>query len=472
MTGPAPHAEPTATTILGVRRAAAAEVLVFYAAALVFDAVALGGDRFRELSPHPFWLFVLVVAAHYGTATGVFAAVLGTLLAFLGNLPPRPPLIDQSTYLLSVIGQPVLWFASAVVLGELRARREAVIDAQREEIASLSAENHNLSVNKMALEMNVERLQAAAAGQVQTALSLVQAARTVDIQRTDSVFESVDGLIANLFQPTAYSIYLRTGDALDLIVHTTDGKTPAALQRYERGSPLFDAVVGEGKVVHVAAPGGEAVLGHDGVIAGPLLDGDTGDALGMLKIEGLPITSLGQGTVHAFKMLSEWIGNAYHNARRFEEANRSRVTYHGSQLFTDAYYRPVSAFIVALAERAHFEVSQLTLRVEAEVSADAAGAPSVTTIVEGIVTEGLRSTDLAFDYQRERGEFVIILPMTQAKNCQLVADRLRERVRSRLGEAGHHARVSITYETLHTPTANDIKPWHRAVIRRTDPYSS
>ena len=122
MTSPAARLAPASErSFLGVPRSAAAEIVVFYAAALVVDALLLDGTRFRDLAPHPFWLFLLVIAAHYGTAAGVFAAVLGTLLAFMGNLPPRDPLVNQSAYLLAVLGKPVLWFASAVVLGELRA---------------------------------------------------------------------------------------------------------------------------------------------------------------------------------------------------------------------------------------------------------------------------------------------------------------------------------------------------------------
>ena len=468
-------AEPKPSTVLGMSRAALVEVLVFFAAALVLDALAFDGSRFRELTPHPFWLFILVMSAHYGTATGVFAAVVGTLLVFLGNLPTRDPLqMDQSAYLLAVIGKPVLWFVSAVVLGELRARRERVVVAQHEALRALEAENSSLSAAKASLERANERLQTSGAGQVETTLSLVQAARTVDVQETHSVFASVAPLIRNLLQPSAYSIYLRHQDRLDLVVHTTDGVVTRAKDQYKRGSALFDAVIDGRQLVYVATPEGQEVLGNDGIIAGPLVDPETDEVLGMLKVEALPIAGLTQSSIHAFKMLSEWIATAYRNAKHYEEANRSRVWHRNSQLFTDAYYQAVSTFIVALAERAHFEVSQLTVRIDtdgADGAASAARREAITEVIEDIVTAGLRTTDLAFDYQSERGEFVIILPMTVAGNCRIVSDRLRDRIREGLADAGMRARVGITYETLYVPTAADIKPWHRAVIRRTYPYT-
>lgn len=66
------NAPAPARSIFGIPRAAAAETLIVFAAALIFDAVVLSGTRFRDISPHPFWLWSLIVAAQYATATGVF----------------------------------------------------------------------------------------------------------------------------------------------------------------------------------------------------------------------------------------------------------------------------------------------------------------------------------------------------------------------------------------------------------------
>ena len=472
MTSPAARLAPASErSFLGVPRSAAAEIVVFYAAALVVDALLLDGTRFRDLAPHPFWLFLLVIAAHYGTAAGVFAAVLGTLLAFMGNLPPRDPLVNQSAYLLAVLGKPVLWFASAVVLGELRTRQERTKLALQAQLTDLQAQTSGLQLANDDLARTNERLRTSAAGQIQTAVTLVEAARTVETQETSSVFSSVDGLIQTLLTPTAYSIYLHGGDHLDLVVHTTDGKTPDALQRYGADTALYRAVVTHKQVVHVATPEGLEALGRDGILAGPLLDTATGTALGMLKIEGMPLTMLRADALHAFRALCEWIGSAYRNAQRYEDANRSRVSAPGSQLFTDAYYKTVSTFVLALAERARFEVTQLTLRVSQESTRSGAALDTLPAIIEKVVTGGLRSTDLAFDYHKARGEYLVILPMTQAANGQIVADRLRSKIDHDLAEQGLSATIFITFETLYVPTPDDVKPWHRPLFRRTAPYT-
>ena len=469
-TAPTSDPGPRHRTFLGVPRSAAAETVVLLAAALIFDALFMGGTRFRAFGAHPFWLVAMVMAAHYGTPTGIFATVLGTLLAFVGNLPPRDPLQNQSAWLLATLGKPVLWFVSAVVLGELRMRQERAKETLRTQVGALEAQNGALTVANADLNLPVDRLRTAAAGQVQTTVALFQAAKTVETQQTGSVFASVEALIQSVLTPTAYSIYLRTDDHLDLVVQTTDGKAAEAQKRYEAASPLYQSVVLGSQVVHVATADGARILGRDGVLAGPLLDVETGTALGMLKVEAMPLTMLRADSLHAFRALCEWIGSAYRKALRFEEANKARVTVPGSQLFSDAFYQSVTTFLLALAERAHFEVSQMTIRVALEADPRATIPGQMREIVEKVVTHGLRTTDLAFDYIDARGEYVVLLPMTPPANCQIVSDRLRERIVRLVEVEGFLARTTITYEALYTPTPDDIKRWHRPLFRRTAPY--
>lgn len=461
---------PRHSRLFGMPRSALFEVLGFYGLALVLDLVVLDGNRYAGWEPHPFFVFTLIIAAHYGTSAGVFSTIVGTFVAFVGNLPPRDPLQDQSVYLLAIIGKPMVWFACAVLLGELRTRRVRIIEALHTHNQEMETKNKALVFANSALELSNERLHARAAGQVETTVSLVEAAKALKTRESGSVFASVEGLVQNLLSPSAYSIYLKTERGLELVMHTTDGNSPQALDQYGQESPLFQAVVDRLEIVHVASPHGHAVLAGDGVIAGPLLDAEAGQALGMLKLEGLPLAKVRQETIHVFGLLCEWIGNAYHEAKKFEAANDSQIFRNGSQLFTHAYYQPVSAFIVAVAERARFDITQLTLRMQPEPGTPLDDASALARVVQQAVESGLRTTDLAFDYAKDRGEFVVLLPMTPVKYGQRVADRLRNSVERHLGAQAERVKIYVTFESLYVPAPEDLKPWHRAVIRRTDPY--
>jgi len=446
--------------LFGIRRSAVLEIIGFFVVAVLVDSVLMDGTRFRDVNPHPFWLFLLVIAAHYGTEAGVFTAVLATVLSLAGNLPARDPLMNQSVYLLHILGQPVLWFGSAVIMGELRTHQERQKNTLQMSVEALETQTDALTDSNKALQSSNERLQTAAAGQVETALSLLQAARSLEKQNASSVLFSVNELITTLLAPTAYSIYLDDGEQLILEVRTSDGQCAEALQSYHKDSALYQSVIVRQEFVHIATPVGQQVLGDDGILAGPLLDIETGTSLGMLKIEALPFANLRLGTVHTFRLICEWIGSAYRNAQVFEEANKSRVVHHQSQLLTDAYYQQVSTFLVAVAERARFEVTQLTVRFQVQETSLGQDRLAVSKIMRDAVTAGLRTTDLAFDYQEERGEYIVLLPMTSTTHGQLVADRLRERIVSQFADTAQ-MQVSITFEALYTPTEEDLKPWHK-----------
>ena len=60
--------------IAGLRAAALAESLVLLGAALLVDQFLFNGDRFAGVSPHPFWIVVLLVAAQYGTSEALVRA--------------------------------------------------------------------------------------------------------------------------------------------------------------------------------------------------------------------------------------------------------------------------------------------------------------------------------------------------------------------------------------------------------------
>jgi hypothetical protein len=241
--------------------------------------------------------------------------------------------------------------------------------------------------------------------------------------------------------------------------------------RYDLESALARAVTGDRRMLNVARPEDEAVLGTDGILAAPLVDLGSAAVVGMIKVEALPLQNLRPESLQAFRGLCEWVGGAYRKAQAFEEANRARVNVPGSQLFSDAFYQSVTAFLLALAARARFEVSQLTIGVRLEgKAATADNSVAVRQIVAAVATTGLRSTDLAFDYYEASSEFLVVLPMTPAANCQIVTDRLRVRVEERLRERSIDGRVKVTYENLYTPTPDDVKPWHRPQFRRTSPY--
>ena len=88
--------------------------------------------------------------------------------------------------------------------------------------------------------------------------------------------------------------------------------------RFRAGTPLFAAVVEQRRLLIACEPENEAVLGKQGLLAGPLSSEESGEPFGMLKIEGMQFRELTPAAVQNFRILCEWIGAAFAQAQRFE----------------------------------------------------------------------------------------------------------------------------------------------------------
>ena len=107
----------------GVRHPAFLEITLFLALALAIDWLFLDGTRFHSMSLHPFWILVLLVTVQYGTNAGLFAALASTVALLAGNVPIQAAFQDRFQWLFEIMRLPLLWFLTAVTLGELRMRQ-------------------------------------------------------------------------------------------------------------------------------------------------------------------------------------------------------------------------------------------------------------------------------------------------------------------------------------------------------------
>ena len=105
--------------ILGLRVSALVETLAFLAVALLLDAWLGSGDRFAGISPHPFWIIVLLVSTYYGTNEGLATAGLCAIAALAGHISEQGFNEERTAWLLRVTSDPVLWVMAALLLGEI-----------------------------------------------------------------------------------------------------------------------------------------------------------------------------------------------------------------------------------------------------------------------------------------------------------------------------------------------------------------
>ncbi len=71
---------------IGIRTSAWVEIFAFFIILTFISYLSSLPFNFFNVSPHPFWIVVVLMAAQYGTLEGLLAAFIATLFLSLGPL--------------------------------------------------------------------------------------------------------------------------------------------------------------------------------------------------------------------------------------------------------------------------------------------------------------------------------------------------------------------------------------------------
>ncbi|MGE0253397.1 MAG: GAF domain-containing protein [Alphaproteobacteria bacterium] len=433
----------------GLNRAAVWEILLFVAIVLVVDAAFFDGTRFYDLRPHPFWALILLVTVQYGAGTGVLASIVAAGALLLGNLPPQRIDQDLYQYVLSVAWRPLLWLVAAVALGEIRNRLVADRNDLSKHLAEQRRENAVLAENYERLKAVNADLELRVAGQLRTVFTIYNARKAIEKLDTDSVLEGIGELTRGIIDPLKFSVFLLRGDRLEL----TDSSGWEDNDRYARtfdvNTPIFQWIVGRRALLSAADDEHERVLDRQGLLAGPMISLDTGEVIGMLKIEVLGFLDFNTTTVENFRIVCEWIGTAVGTARLYEQAESERFIdlTRGVQPF-GALRREV-VFLLKLGRRLGFESSSLVVRPGDGPLPDDASRLTFTRAVTTAGRRSLRDTDQAFDLEPDGAAVAILLPATGAAEATTAAAKLSREIEAALEGSGIAATVqSVPIDSL------------------------
>jgi polysaccharide biosynthesis protein PelD len=446
---PTSDASQTHRSILGLRVSALVETVLFLAIALLADAGLGAGDRFSEISPHPFWIIVLLVSTYYGTNEGLATAALCALAALAGHIPEQGFNEERTAWLLRVTTDPVLWIMAALLLGEIRSghrhRYEALkgkFENAKRQVSAITQAYEMLSDVKSTLEVRV-------AAQVQTLSSVYRASRLIEREGTDDVLAGIPDLVRTIMAPEKFSLFLLDGSALSVSAsegwHASDGY----LRDFDASSPLFQAIVARQQTLLISDPSHEKALAGQGILAAPLVDAGTGAIFGMLKIERIGLTGLNPSSVQNFRTLCEWIGAAYASAQRIEALTALRDSDPMQQLLPGSFYDTQRSDLTALAREASFDACAFYASFEPEAGTAVPDEALVAQSVLRAAHDVLSPNNLRFNFGKAGWTYAVLMPGHEPHMADDVAKRFIRRVSAILAESGYPVRSRHLVEILH-----------------------
>lgn len=432
-------------------RSVVVEIALVLGGVLAIDLWLGSGTRFWDVEPHPFWLAVVVMAAQYGTNEALVAAAAASVALLWGNVPPQRLDEDVHAYRLALLWRPLLWTLAALVLGEVRMRHQRIFLAGQARLADVERRLGLLANANEELSEAKRRLEIRLAGQLRTALGLYRAARNLEQVDPDRVLHSATDLVRAAVNAKAFSVFVLDGHELRLAA--AEGWMPGDGRHevFRSESALFRTVVGERQVVSIADADGERVLAQEGLMAGPMAHPETGELVGMLKVEDLNFLDLNFSTLQTFRAVCEWVAVAYLNAKRHRD--QSVVDEH-TALHSFSFLERERAYLTHIAKRFRFDLSELNLRVDTTLLTPDQQAQVAGALGEAAKTV-LRRTDLAFDFRRSNGEFAVLLPGAPPESVWVVAEKLTRDLSQRIGvEVSCTSRVQSLHRAAGAPPAS------------------
>ncbi len=420
------------TTIMGFRVSALIEMFIFFVVLLAIDVFWGDQNRFADNQLHPCWIIILAMSVVYGTAEGLLAVLVSIVFLLLGNMPEQSFDQDTYAYLYTVSKLPIIWIIVALFIGEWVRRKQIIVRSQLlKELAIAHDREEKIVDSYEDVKEHKQRLELRIAGQLRSTVDTYRAAKAIEKLDPQDVLSGVRELVKAVLNPEKFSIFLRDNGSISTTIISGWAANDEYSRSFDGGSSLFRRVVGEKELLCAVNEDQEQALFGEGVIAGPLVNVDSGEVIGMLKIEKMPFSELNLTTIETFRAICEWVALAFVNADKYQAMKSDSVVNPDHNLMTAGYFKRHMDYISALAKRLNFDVSMIVVKLLDADKLDPTSRAKVAKQLSTIVDSVLRSVDLAFDYQEGVGEFSIVLPATNKKGAKIVQEKIEKGLASK-----------------------------------------
>ena len=444
---------PAERLVAGVRLTALVEIVAFLLIALAIDLLWGSSHRYAGVSPHPFWVVVLLASSYYGTREGLTAVMLASIALLLGNLPQQRVDEDVNGWLLRITQQPLIWCSAALVLGALKDASRRRFEMLQEAWAESQKQLHAITNSYERLHHLKEHLEARVAGHVCTVYAVYKASRAIDRQGVGEVLVGVSELVRTVMNPGKFSLFLLNGSCLEAVTNVGWQANDAFSRNIQAWSPLYEAVVMQRRFLVATDPAAETLLRGEGLLAGPLVNSETGAVVGMVKIEAIGFLDLNPSTVLNFRVLCEWVGAALANAKRYEGLQQSYCFDPVRRETPRDLFDRQRHMLVRLAQSTDFAASVLYLYLDLDpgtaCGTTAAGAEfRLARAVASVAAKVLDETQLCCDYRCTGQSYEVLLPGACSDRATAIAEEFKTRLPPLLAVMGLDASIRIAIAQL------------------------
>ena len=323
-------------------------------------------NRWMNVKPHPFWIVVLVVTVQYGTIPGIMATFLSCVYLYLFNVPSPISLkeLDHYEYILFLTWRPCLWLLTNVILGEIRMRHRRQADDLREELERSAKRDLVITRSYNKLKESKEELETHIAGQFQSSIATYQAIKAMESFDPLDILMGVGDALESVLHPSKYSVYALGETNFEPVSSVGWTEKDNFLRQIPNSHPLYQELVSKRRLVSVVNDMDARILDGQGLLAAPLIDQQSGEIFGMIKVEDLDFKQMTLSNVESFRILCECAGMSYAQAKHYNKMKSVTFKDLSTELYTQPYYEIQLKLAKALAKRSGMQVQICKIKIE------------------------------------------------------------------------------------------------------------
>ncbi len=429
--------KPTLTTQTERRAVLGAEHIDSILGLAILVAVNLFWFRdnigFIGVSPHPYWLAILPIAARHGFRAGASVGLLcGVTLVLMLKLG-QPDLglwawwskITDPVFL----NKPFLFIVMGMILGEIS-------ETQKKKNLELAGQYNDLKDSHEALSKRYEELGRAKEeldthiiSQEQTMSTFYEAAQALRSLEEEAIYPAVGELLRDFMSVEASSIYLLLKDTLVLAgsMGAVPGRSRLKKENPDKG--LMGLAITTGRPVSIQTLSScddrtmQEINDAGIIISAPLLNSDN-QTLGLLNIEKLPFLKFNPQTIRMTSLMAEWCGSAIQNARTYKISKDKNISDEITGAYTYQYcFKRLEEELIR-ARRYHYPCSVLILEIVAFNIFPKGVKEDILMVASSIFQNKLRKDiDLLF-HDSDPSRYIIFLPHTPIEGALVAKQRI------------------------------------------------
>ncbi|MCP4754702.1 MAG: hypothetical protein GY866_27800 [Proteobacteria bacterium] len=403
---------------LGLRVTSIVETAVFLVFVTLFSYVFSDGSRYFYFSPHPYWIIVLLVIVQYGTNEGLASSLLATLFLLAWNLPEQRVSEDMFDYLITITYRPFLWLIASVVLGEIRLRHvRQKIEVERE-LSETTEREQSITKAYLHLKEIKENLETRIASQLQGSLDTYQALKSIESLKPVRILMGVGDMVETVVSPDKFSVYSFGENGFEVVTSKGWQEEDTYSRRIVEDSPIYEELVGKRRVLCSVNKKDAKILDGEGIMAGPLIDPHSGSVFGLLKVEVLDFMDLTVTSIETFKILCEWAGSAYAQARKYQESKADAMHTPDTGLLSRAFCQFQMEFLKRFEREKGFDSSVLTMELSNTRQFSNEEREIVASSLARILSKRLPKHILLCEGRRPNVEYIVIMPGISMKGAE------------------------------------------------------